>query len=169
MIYYASKTLDDAQSNYTTTEKEVLVIVFSLDKFRSYLLGSKVVVFTDHAALKYLLKKTDSKSRLIRWMLLLQEFDLEIKDRSGACNRVADHLSRIEKEQDAVPIHDDFSYEHLLLITKSVNSSTRAFSAYTRLSSTSELIHWYVGIVNYLATSFFFTIGNQGTKRQTQE
>nr|KYP36241.1 Retrovirus-related Pol polyprotein from transposon 17.6 [Cajanus cajan] len=69
MIYYASRTLDDAQENYTTTEKELLAIVFALDKFLSYLLGSRVVVFTDHATLKYLLKMADSKPRLIRWML----------------------------------------------------------------------------------------------------
>ena len=155
VIYYASRTPDNAQSNYTTTKKELLGIVFSLDKFRSYLLGSKVVVFTDHAALKYLLKKTDSKPRLFRWMLLLQEFVLEIKDRSGACNHVADHLSRIEKEQDIVPIHDHFPDEHILLITKSVNSSTRASNAYSRLSSTSEHIPWYADIVNYLATKKF--------------
>ena len=69
VIYYASRTLDAAQSNYTTIEKELLVVVFALEKFRSYLLGSTVVVFTDHAALKYLLKKAESKPRLIRWML----------------------------------------------------------------------------------------------------
>ena len=67
----------------------------SFDKFRSYLIGSKVIVFTDHAALKYLLTKQESKPRLMRWILLLQEFDIEIKDRSKAENKVADHLSRI--------------------------------------------------------------------------
>ncbi|XP_016195449.1 uncharacterized protein LOC107636457 [Arachis ipaensis] len=67
VIAYASKTLDGAQSNYTTTEKELLAIVFTLDKFRAYLLGSKVVVYSDHAALKYLLAKKESKPRLIRW------------------------------------------------------------------------------------------------------
>jgi len=82
VIYYASRTLDVAQSNYTTTEKELIAVVFSLEKFRSYLLGSPVVVFTDRAAFKYLLKKAESKPRLIRWMLWLQEFDLEIRDRS---------------------------------------------------------------------------------------
>lgn len=96
VIYYASRTLDTAQANYTTTEKELLAVVFALDKFRPYILGSKVIVYTDHAALKFLLKKADSKPRLIRWMLLLQEFDIEILDRSGAHNLVADHLSRIE-------------------------------------------------------------------------
>ena len=71
VIYYASRTLDAAQANYTTTEKELLAIVFALDKFRSYLLGTRVIVYTDHAALKYLLKKAESKPRLIRWMLWL--------------------------------------------------------------------------------------------------
>ena len=84
VIYYASRTLDTAQANYTMTEKELLAVVFALDKFRSYILGSKVIVYTDHAALKFLLKKAYSKPRLIRWMLLLQEFDIEILDRSGA-------------------------------------------------------------------------------------
>ena len=75
VIYYASKTLNSAQCNYTTTEKELLAIVFAFEKFRSYLLGEKVIVFSDHATLKYLLAKKESKPRLIRWILLLQEFD----------------------------------------------------------------------------------------------
>nr|KYP32484.1 Retrovirus-related Pol polyprotein from transposon 17.6 [Cajanus cajan] len=91
VIYYSSRTLDAAQANYTTTEKELLAIVFALDKFRSYLLGSRVIVYIDHAALKYLLKKADSKPRLIRWMPWLQEFDLDIRDKSGAQNLVVDH------------------------------------------------------------------------------
>ena len=81
MIYYASKTLNEAQRNYTTTEKESLAVVFALDKFHAYLVGSSIVVFTDHSALKYLLTKLDAKARLIRWILLLQEFNLQIKDK----------------------------------------------------------------------------------------
>ena len=65
-IYYASKTLDSAQSNYTTTEKEFLTVVFALEKFRSYIVGSPVTIFTDHVALKYLLSKQDTKPRLTR-------------------------------------------------------------------------------------------------------
>jgi hypothetical protein len=91
-IAYASKTLNGAQLNYATTEKEVLVVVFEIDKFRSYLVGAQVIVFTDHTALKYLLTKKDAKPRLIRWILLLQEFDKEIKDKPGVENSVADHL-----------------------------------------------------------------------------
>jgi hypothetical protein len=69
--------------NYTTTEKELLAIVFACEKFKSYLVGSTVVVFSDHAALKYLLSKKDSKARLMRWILLLQEFNITIKDKKG--------------------------------------------------------------------------------------
>jgi hypothetical protein len=94
-IAYASKTLTGAQLNYAITEKELLAVVFVIDKFRSYLVRAKVIVYTDHATLKYLLTKKDAKPRLIRWILLLQQFDLEIKDKKGVKNSIADHLSRI--------------------------------------------------------------------------
>ncbi|XP_041004016.1 uncharacterized protein LOC121249372 [Juglans microcarpa x Juglans regia] len=71
VIYYASRTLNDAQKNYTTTEKELLALVFAHNKFRAYILGSPVTILTDHSTLKYLLIKKDAKSRLIRWILLL--------------------------------------------------------------------------------------------------
>jgi len=80
VITYASRILDKTQCNYHTTEKELFAVVFALENFKSYLLSTKVVVFTDHAALRYLLKKKESKPRLIRWILLLQEFDFAIKD-----------------------------------------------------------------------------------------
>ncbi|KAF8106682.1 hypothetical protein N665_0135s0027 [Sinapis alba] len=83
VIYYASMTLDEGQCRYASTEKELLAIVFAFEKFRYYLVGSKVVVHTSHAALRYLLMKKDAKPRLVRWILLLQEFDLEIKDKKG--------------------------------------------------------------------------------------
>ena len=70
-VYYARKTLNDAQRNYTTTEKKLLAVVYGLEKFRAYLVGSDIVIFTDHSALKYLLTKKNAKERLIRWVLLL--------------------------------------------------------------------------------------------------
>ncbi|CAA7030095.1 unnamed protein product [Microthlaspi erraticum] len=100
VIYYASRTLDEAQCKYATTEKELLAIVFAFEKFQSYLVGSKVIVHSDHAALRYLLSKQDAKTRFLRWILLLQEFDLEIKNRRGADNGVADHLSRMRVEEN---------------------------------------------------------------------
>jgi len=77
------------------TEKKFLAVIFTLENFWSYLLGSKTVTFTDHSALKYLMIKKEAKARLIQWILLLQEFDLEICDKRGIKNVVADHLSRI--------------------------------------------------------------------------
>ncbi len=150
VIYYASRTLDAAQANYTTTEKELLAIVFALEKFRSYLLGTRIIVYTDHAALKYLLKKADSKPRLIRWMLWLQEFDLEIRDRSGAQNLVADHLSRIERVSDAdSPIRDDFPDDHLYIL----------YSISDSLSTP-----WFANIVNYLVASVFPPLASKAQK-----
>ena len=78
VIYYASHVLNNAQINYTTIEKELLAVVFTFDKFISYLVGSKVIVYINYVALKYLLNKYDGKPRQICWILLLQEFDLEI-------------------------------------------------------------------------------------------
>ncbi|RVW72376.1 Retrovirus-related Pol polyprotein from transposon 17.6 [Vitis vinifera] len=131
VIYYASKTLNEAQRNYTTTEKELLAVVFALDKFRTYLVGSSIVVFTDHSALKYLLTKQDAKARLIRWILLLQEFNLQIQDKKGVENVVADHLSRLVIAHDShgLPINDDFPEESLMSI---------------------EVAPWYSHIANYL-------------------
>ena len=95
-IYYASKTFNEAQENYSTTEKEMLSMVFSCEKFRPFILGSHVIIHTDHAVIRYLMAKKEAKPRLIRWAFLLQEFDLEIKDKKGSDNVIADHLSRLD-------------------------------------------------------------------------
>ncbi|CAL8988370.1 unnamed protein product, partial [Prunus brigantina] len=141
-IYYASRTLNDAQLNYSTTEKELLAVIFALEKFRSYLITNKVIVYTDHAALKYLLAKKDAKPRLIRWILLLQEFDLEIKDKKGSENVVADHLSRLvhvsNEEEDSLPLRESFPDEQLFSICA--------------LNSLNPL-PWFADIVNYLCTN----------------
>ncbi|GJU68778.1 reverse transcriptase domain-containing protein [Tanacetum coccineum] len=119
-IYYASKTLTEPQENYTTIEKELLAVVFAFDKFQSYLVLSKTIVYTDHSALKYLFNKQDAKPRLIRWILLLQEFDIEIKDKKGAENVAADHLSGLENPLLGVlnedNINDTFPDESLMNI-----------------------------------------------------
>jgi hypothetical protein len=91
----------------------LLAVVFSFEKFRSYIVNSKVIVYTDHAAIKYLLSKKDAKPRLIRWILLLQEFDVEIRDKKGSENVVADHLSRMNHEDDKEPIEDKMRDDHL--------------------------------------------------------
>src|ERR1044072_162227 len=134
VIYYASKVLNEAQRNYTTTEIELLSVVFACEKFRPYILGSKITVHTDHSALKHLFAKQDSKPRLIRWVLLLQEFDLEIIDRKGKDNGVADHLSRLEGGASSVePIQEEFSDEKLLAV------------------STTESLPWFVNFANFVA------------------
>ncbi|GKC11185.1 reverse transcriptase domain-containing protein [Tanacetum coccineum] len=137
-IYYASKTLNNAQEHYTTTEKELLVVVFSFDKFRQYLVLSKTVVYTDHSALKYLFSKEDAKPRLIRWVLLLQGFDIEIKDKKGAENLAADHLSRLENPDLGTfteeEITDEFPDEHLMILKAELNNDEP----------------WYADYVNYI-------------------
>ena len=147
VIYYASKTLHSAQSNYTTIEKEFLAVVFALEKFRSYIVGSPITIFIDYAALKYLLSKQDTKPRLTRWILLCQEFNLTIKDKKGVENVVADHLSRLVLETlfEGLPIGDTFPDEQLC-----------------------ALVHcpWYTDIVNYLVTR---QISSQWTSQQMRK
>jgi hypothetical protein len=100
--------------NYATMEKELLAVVFAFEKFRSYIVNSKVIVYTDHTAIEYLLAKKDAKPRLIRWILLLQEFDVEVHDKTGVENVVADHLSSMNHEQDdKEPIEDKMRDDHL--------------------------------------------------------
>jgi hypothetical protein len=117
-ISYTSKTLTGPQLNYATTEKELLAVVFAIEKFRSYLMGTKVIVYTDHATLMYLLTKKDVKPCLIRWILLLQEFDLKIRDKKGIENSA--HLSRIQfKESAELPIKDHMRDDTLLKVLTS--------------------------------------------------
>nr|GEW23280.1 reverse transcriptase domain-containing protein [Tanacetum cinerariifolium] len=95
-IHYASKTMTEAQIHYTTTEKEMLAVVYAFEKFRPYLVLSKSIVYTDPLALKYLLSKQDAKPGLLQWVLILQEIDIIIHDKKGTENLAADHLSRLE-------------------------------------------------------------------------
>lgn len=125
--------LQDAQINYSTTKKKLLAIVFALEKFRSYLLGIKIIVNFDHETLCYLMTKKEAKPRLIRWILLLGKFDLEIKDKKGTKNHVANHLSHLVHVEDELHLQETFLEEQL-------------FSA-------SVTLPWYANIVNYLVTN----------------
>src|SRR6266536_4685251 len=137
VIHYASKTLNSAQRNYATTEKEFLAVVFACDKFRSYIVDSKVTVHIDHAVIKYLMENKDAKPRLIRWVLLLQEFDLHITDRKGAENPVADNLSRLENIlDDPLPIDDCFP--DVQLVARNVSHNTP----------------WYADYANYMVAKY---------------
>ena len=115
------------------TLKELLTVVFALGKFRSYLLGSKIIIYFDHAALRYLMTKKEAKPRLIRWILLLNEFDLEIKDKRGTKNHVANHLSCLAHREDELCPQETLPNEQLF--------------------STSMTLTWYANIVNYLVTN----------------
>ncbi|GJS61654.1 reverse transcriptase domain-containing protein [Tanacetum coccineum] len=113
--------MTEAQAHYTTTEKELLAVVYAFEKFRPYLVLSKSIVYMDHLALKYLLSKQDAKPRLLRWILLLQEFDVVIRDKKGAENLIADHLSRLENphqsELEKKEITETFPLETLGMVT----------------------------------------------------
>ena len=133
-IYYASKTFNEAQENYLTTENDMLAMVFACEKFKPYILGSHVIIHTDHAAIKYLMAKKEAKPRLIKWVLLLQVFYLEIKDRKGCDNVIADHLSRFEKttaKEEGTELAENFPDEQLF--------------------QWSFQSPWYADIVNFLA------------------
>nr|GFA89191.1 reverse transcriptase domain-containing protein [Tanacetum cinerariifolium] len=116
-IHYASKTMNQAETNYTTTEKEMLAVVYAFENFRLYLIMNKSIVYTNHSALKYLFAKKDAKPRLLRWILLLQEFDLKVIDTKGAENYATDHLSRSENPYENVfdpkEINETFPLESL--------------------------------------------------------
>ncbi|GJT51825.1 reverse transcriptase domain-containing protein [Tanacetum coccineum] len=120
-IHYASKTLTEAESHYTTTEKEMLAVVYAFEKFWSYLILNKSIVYTDHSALKYLFAKKDSKARLLRWVLLLQEFTFKVIDTKGAENLTADHLSTLENHNENVldpkEVNEQFPLETLNMVT----------------------------------------------------
>ncbi|GJV65841.1 reverse transcriptase domain-containing protein [Tanacetum coccineum] len=138
-IHYASKTMTEAQIHYTTTEKEMLAVVYAFEKFRPYLVLSKSIVYTDHSALKYLMNKQDAKPRLLRWVLLLQEFDITIRDKKGSENLAADHLSRLENPHKDVLENKDIN-EHFPLETLGVISS--------------ESTTWFADYANYHAGNF---------------
>jgi hypothetical protein len=133
-ISYTSKTLTEPQLNYATTEKGLLAVVFANEKFRSYLVGAKVIVYTNDTALKYLLTKKDAKPCRIRWILLLQQYDLEIRDKKGVENSVPDNLSRLQFEESTEMSINHYTRDDTLL----------------KVSTTDP---WFANIINYIAAN----------------
>nr|GEZ55673.1 reverse transcriptase domain-containing protein [Tanacetum cinerariifolium] len=133
--------MNQAETNYTTIEKEMLVLVYAFEKFRSYLIMNKSIVYTDHLALKYLFAKKDAKARLLHWILLFQEFDFKVIDTKGAKNYAADHLSRLEN-----PYKNVFDL-------KEINETVP-------LKSLNKVVHqdpstpWFADFANYHAGNF---------------
>nr|GEX95764.1 reverse transcriptase domain-containing protein [Tanacetum cinerariifolium] len=136
------KTMTKAESNYTTTEKEMLTVVYVFEKFWSYLIMNKSIVYTDHSALKYLSAKKDSMARFLCWVLLLQEFTFKVIDIKGAENLAADHLSRLENPHqnvlDPKEINESFPLKTLNMVSSRGNSSTP----------------WFADFANYHARNF---------------
>nr|GEV85988.1 reverse transcriptase domain-containing protein [Tanacetum cinerariifolium] len=120
----------------------MFAVVYAFEKFRSYLIMNKSIVYTDHSALKYLFAKKDSKARLLRWVLLLQEFTFKVIDTKGEKNLAADHLSRLENPHQNVldpnEINESFPLETLNLVSTRGNQSTS----------------WFADFANYHAGNF---------------
>nr|GEX28188.1 reverse transcriptase domain-containing protein [Tanacetum cinerariifolium] len=132
LIHYASKTMTDAQAHYTTTEKELLAVVYAFEKLLPYLVLSKSIVYMDHSALKYMFNKRDAKPRLLRWVLLLQEFDITIRDKKGVESLATDHLSRLENPHqsmlDKKEINETFPLKTLNVVSFCGDSSALWFA-----------------------------------------
>nr|GEX39645.1 hypothetical protein [Tanacetum cinerariifolium] len=141
-IHYASKTMTEAESNYTTTEKEMIAVVYAFEKLRSYLIMNKSIMYTNYSTLKYLFAKKDSKARFLRWVLLLWEFTFKVIDTKGAKNLAPAHLSRLENPHQNVlepkEINESFPLETLNLVSNCGNQSNP----------------WFVDFANYRARNF---------------
>nr|GFA66659.1 reverse transcriptase domain-containing protein [Tanacetum cinerariifolium] len=133
--------MNQAEATYTTTEKEMLVVVYAFEKFRSYLIMNKSIVYTDHSALKYLFSKKDAKARLLRWILLLQEFDFKVIDTRGAENYAADHLSHLEN-----PYENVFD-------PKEINK-TFPLESLNKVAHKDPSTPWFPDLANYHAGNF---------------
>nr|GFA35849.1 reverse transcriptase domain-containing protein [Tanacetum cinerariifolium] len=131
--------MTEAQIHYTTTEKEMLAVVYAFEKFRPYLVLSKSIVYTDHSTLKYLLSKQYAKPRLLRWVLLLQEFDIIIRDKKGSENLATDHLSRLENPHKDVCENKDINENFPMETLGSISSGSTP---------------WFADIANFHAGNF---------------
>ncbi|GKB54961.1 reverse transcriptase domain-containing protein [Tanacetum coccineum] len=145
----------------------MLAVVYTFKKFRSYLIMNKSIVYTDHSALKYLFAKKDAKARLLRWVLLLQEFDFKVIDTKGAENYAANHLSRLENPYENVfdpkEINENFPLETLSMVTSRGDPSQEAVDILTACHSGPTGGHYGA---NYTAKKVFDSgfISPQSTK-----
>lgn len=130
-IYYINKNLSPTELNYIVTEKEILVVIYAINKFGHYITRYPVVLYTEKYSTKYLANKPVTNGRVTRWLILFQEFDITIKDRPGKENPVADFLSRMPKIDDSAAVEDQFPDEHLFAVTMKTP--------------------WYTDVTNYLA------------------
>nr|GFA63337.1 reverse transcriptase domain-containing protein [Tanacetum cinerariifolium] len=129
-IHYASKTMTQAETNYTTTKKEMLAVVYAFEKFRSYIIMNKSIVYTDHSALKYLFAKKDAK-----------EFDFKVIDTKGAKNYAADHLLRLENPYEIV------------FDPKEINE-TFPLESHNKVAHQDPSTPWFADFANYHAGKF---------------
>nr|GFA59355.1 reverse transcriptase domain-containing protein [Tanacetum cinerariifolium] len=141
--------MNQAEANYTPTEKEMLAVVYAFKKFRSYLIINKSIIYTDHSALKYLFAKKDAKARLLRWILLLQEFDFKVIDTRGAENYAADHLSRLENP-----------YENVFDL-KEINK-TFPLESLNKVAHKDQSTPWFADLANYHAGNFIIKVDPPG-------
>jgi hypothetical protein len=130
VIYFVSKNLSLAEVNYTVTEKELLVVVHAINIFRHYITGYQAFVHIDHSTIKLLMNKPVTNPRVTAWLLLLQEFNINIIDRPGKDNLMDDFLSRMIHLGDNAPVEDNFPDENLFSI--------------------STFTPWYADVANYL-------------------
>ena len=115
-VSYASRQLNEAEKNYTTTKREGLGMVYAVKKFRHYLLANKFVFFTDHQALLYLVNKPCNTGRIVRWFLILLEFNFTIVVKKGITHMRADHLSRLTTCEDPTRVLDDLHDVYLFYV-----------------------------------------------------
>ncbi|GKE43955.1 reverse transcriptase domain-containing protein [Tanacetum coccineum] len=131
----------------------MLAVVYAFEKFRPYLVLSKSIVYMDHSALKCLMNKQDAKPRLLQWVLLLQKFDITIRDKKGSKNLAADHLSRLENPHKDVLENKDINENFLLEILGALTSeSTPWFAYYANFHAGNFII---IGITTQQKKKFF--------------
>nr|GEV83641.1 hypothetical protein [Tanacetum cinerariifolium] len=163
-IHYASKTMTEAQIHYTTTEKEMLSVVYTFEKFRPYLVLSKSIVYADHSALKYLLSKQDAKPRLIRWVLLLQEFEIIIRDKKGTKNLAADHLPRLKNPHNDIKSFDEVCMAKKLIISSNHVMKDPPGAIMVPISPLRKVTH-RLSTAYHPQTSRQVEVSNRGLKR----